>query len=100
MNHQHQLQGQQPAQASSKASGQCIPGLSKVEYHEARRLIGLYGRAAIALLTPRVFAVMNYLLVVRERVDPLAERADIIAYCQRAGIDCDIRHTRFPHHCA
>jgi hypothetical protein len=94
MNHQHQRQDQKPAQASSKASVQFLPGISKPEYHQARRLVREYGRPAFALLPPRVFLVMDCLQSIRDRSDPLVERAAVIAYCKRAGIPCDVRVTR------
>jgi len=97
MNHQHQLQGQQPAQASSKAS--VHPSISKPEYHAARRLVRECGRSGFAMLAPRVFVIMDILQSIQDSIDPLTERADIIAYCQRAGIDCNIRHTRFSRQC-
>jgi hypothetical protein len=94
MNHQHQRQDQKPAQASSKARVYFHPGISKPEYHEARRLVREHGRAAFALLAPRVFLVMDCLQSIRDRIDPLTERAAVIAYCKQAGIPCDVRVTR------
>jgi hypothetical protein len=88
----HQNQSQLPAQASSKASVQ--PGISKPEYHQARRLIGEHGRAAFAILSPRVFQVMDLVQSIRDSTDPLTERAAIVAYCAREGIACNVRHTR------
>jgi hypothetical protein len=92
MNHQHQSQN--PAQASSKASGEGQRGISKPEYHQARRLVREYGRAAFALLAPGVFHVMDRLQSMHDRVDPLTERAAVIAYCKHAGIPCDVSVTR------
>ena len=37
---------------------------------------------------------MDALLSAQAAMDRLAERAAIIAYCQREGLHCNIRHTR------
>ena len=84
-----------PAQTSSKASlGEQKPaaGITRTEYRKARRLIRDNGRFALRWMTEQTAAVMDVLLWGQQK-DRLAERADIVAYCKREGIDCNPRQT-------
>ena len=86
MTHQLQIQIQKPAQASSKAMFQ------RTEYRKARRLIRDNGRYALRWMESKTAAVMDVLLWGQQK-DRLAERADIVAYCKREGIECNPRQT-------
>jgi tRNA-dihydrouridine synthase len=95
MTHQLQIQNQNPAQASSKArfEGQKTgTGITRTEYRKARRLIRDNGRYALRWMTEKTAAVMDVLLW-GQQIDQLAERADIVAYCKREGIECNPRQT-------
>ena len=67
--------------------------MNRTEYRQARRLIRDNGRTAIKWMQPHVAAAME-VLTFGQGCDRLAERADIVAYCRREGIACNVRHTR------
>ena len=95
MTHQLQIQIQKPAQASSKAmlkSQKTEIGITRTEYRNARRLIRDNGRYALRWMESKTAAVMDVLLWGQQK-DRLAERADIVAYCKREGIECNPRQT-------
>lgn len=66
-------------------------GLNKTEYRTARRMVRDNGRAALRWLDGTTRAVMERLQEARK--DALAERADIVAYCQSIGTYCTPMHT-------
>lgn len=66
--------------------------MNRTEYRAARRLIRDNGRYALRWLSAEAFAVMD-VLVWGQQKDRLAERADIVAYCKREGIECNPRQT-------
>ncbi|MBV8248478.1 MAG: hypothetical protein JO200_08495 [Comamonas sp.] len=69
--------------------------MTRTEYHQARRLIRDNGRYALRWLPQAVRAEMDHLLFnIQDGKDRLAERADIVAYCRREGIACNVHHTR------
>jgi len=65
--------------------------MSKQQYRRARRLIRDNGRAAYEWLDQ---VGGDALRALADAKDWLAERADIVSYCQREGIACTVRHTR------
>ena len=69
-----------------------MQGISKQEYRQARRLLRDNGKAAIGWMTPKHAEVMDALTFGQGK-DRLAERADIVAYCKREGIECNPRQT-------
>jgi len=67
----------------------------KAEYRKARRLVRDNGRYALNWMHPETRDVMDRLLfAIQDSTDHLSERADIIAYCNREGILCNVRHTQ------
>lgn len=67
--------------------------MTRTEYRKARRLIRDNGRYALRWMAADVFAVMDALQTVKATTDRLAERAAIVAYCKREGIECNARQT-------
>lgn len=67
--------------------------MNRTEYRQARRLIRDNGRYALRWMNAEAFAVMDALQTEQNSIDRLAERADIVAYCRRAGIACNPRQT-------
>ncbi|AEZ50847.1 hypothetical protein DC1_00029 [Burkholderia phage DC1] len=67
--------------------------MNRTEYRSARRLIRDNGRFALRWLPAEQRDAMDRIITERDSTDPLAERADIIAYCAREGIACNVRHT-------
>lgn len=67
--------------------------MNRTEYRSARRLIRDNGRFALRWLPADQADVMDRLDTEARSTDPLAERADILAYCAREGIACNVRHT-------
>lgn len=66
--------------------------MNKQEYKAARRLIRDNGRYALRWLSAGVREAMDNLLFnVQDSKDLLAERADIVAYCNREGVDYNFR---------
>lgn len=68
--------------------------MTRTEYRNARRLIRDNGRYALRWMNRATFEAMDALLTIADSKDRLAERADILAYCAREGIACNVRHTR------
>lgn len=68
--------------------------MNRRAYRAARRLVRDNGRAALRWLPEVERQEMDALLLAQAATDRLAERAAIIAYCQREGLHCNIRHTR------
>lgn len=67
--------------------------MTRTEYRQARRLIRDNGRYALRWMTEAVSARMDQLLTIKDATDRLAERAEIVAYCKREGIACNVRQT-------
>lgn len=67
--------------------------MNRQAYRAARRSVRDNGRAALRWLPEVERQVMDTLLAIRDSKDRLAERASIIAWCKREGIECNIRHT-------
>lgn len=68
--------------------------MNKTEYKRARRLYRDNGRYSLRWMSAEARAVFERL---ESGKDDLAERASIIAYCRRAGVECNVRHTA-PRH--
>lgn len=66
--------------------------MNRTEYRQARRLCRDNGRYALRWL-PKDHADIMGTVMFDHQKDHLAERADIIAYCKREGIECNPRHT-------
>lgn len=67
--------------------------MNRRAYRAARRLVRDNGRAALRWLPQVERQEMDVLLSIQAMTDRLAERASIIAWCKREGIECNIRHT-------
>ena len=67
--------------------------MTKTQYKKARRLYRENGCAALNWMPRDVAMEMDMVLDQIITADPLAERADIIAYCQRVGIHCSVMDT-------
>ncbi|HGO6075302.1 TPA: hypothetical protein ACK3Q6_004494 [Burkholderia cepacia] len=67
--------------------------MNKQQYRAARRMVRDNGRFSLRWMPADQAAVMDRLDMEARSTDPLAERADIIAYCAREGIACNVRHT-------
>jgi len=67
--------------------------ITRTEYTQARRMIRDNGRYALRWMSDEVFSVMDQLCTIQDQTDRLAERADIVAYCKRENIECNVRHT-------
>lgn len=65
--------------------------LTRKEYLEARRLYRDNGRYSLRWMSDEARAVFEQL---EHGKDWLAERASIVAYCRRAGISYNVRHTQ------
>lgn len=68
-------------------------GLDKSEYRKARRMLRDNGRAALKWLDTKAREAMERLINEGHATDALAQRADIVAYCQRIGTHCTPMHT-------
>ena len=68
--------------------------MTRAEYNKNRRLVKDNGWFALRWMTGRVLAEFEALREIGKYKDPLAERADIVGYCRRIGIPCNVRHTR------
>ena len=71
--------------------------MTRQQYREARRLIRDNGLYALRWMKGEQFAAMDALVTIQASEDYLAERADIVAYCQREGLACTVRHTGRTH---
>lgn len=67
--------------------------MNRNEYRQIRQLIRANGRYALQWLTADELVVMEALLAEQDSTDQLAERADIVAYCKREGLECNPRQT-------
>ncbi|CAB3972286.1 MULTISPECIES: hypothetical protein [Burkholderia] len=68
--------------------------MNRIEYRNARRLIRDNGRYALRWLPAEQRDALDHLMFnIQDSTDQLAERADIIAHCQREGAYCTPRHT-------
>lgn len=67
--------------------------MNRRTYRAARRLLRDNGRYALRWLPASSQVAMDRLFSIQDATDPLAERADIVAYCARESIPCTIRHT-------
>nr|BBE29044.1 hypothetical protein [uncultured bacterium]BBE29089.1 hypothetical protein [uncultured bacterium] len=66
--------------------------VTRTEYKQARRLIRDNGRYALRWMPSHVAEVMDVLTNGQQK-DRLAERADIVGWCRREGIQCNPRQT-------
>lgn len=67
--------------------------MNRTQYRTARRLIRDNGRAALKWMDGLTRGVMERLLDEQKAQDMLAERADVVAYCQRVGTHHTALHT-------
>lgn len=68
--------------------------MNRTEYRKARRLCRDNGRYALRWLDTAARAAMEHLLFnVQDSQDWLAERADIVGYCKREGLNYSPRLT-------
>lgn len=67
--------------------------MTKTQYKKARRLYRDNGCSALNWMPHEVAMEMDMVLDQINATDPLAERADIVSYCQHVGIKCSILHT-------
>lgn len=67
--------------------------MTKTEYKQARRLVRDNGCNALNWIPRQIAMEMDMVLDQLNATDPLAERAEIIAWCQREGLPCNVRHT-------
>lgn len=67
--------------------------MNRTQYRRARRLIRDNGRVALKWLDDSGRAVMERLIDERNAKDTLAERADVVAYCQSVGTHHTALHT-------
>ena len=66
--------------------------MTKTQYKKARRLYRDNGCAALNWMPHDVAMEMEQVIYQIRSTDPLAERADIVTYCQEVGIYCSILH--------
>lgn len=67
--------------------------MNRTQYRTARRLIRDNGRAALKWLDTKGREAMERLMDERNAKDMLAERADVVAYCQSVGTHHTALHT-------
>jgi hypothetical protein len=68
--------------------------MNRTQYRTARRMIRDNGRYALRWLDAKACHAMEHLLFnVQDAQDWLAERADIVGYCRREGLNCNPRMT-------
>lgn len=72
--------------------------MNRTEYKKARRQVRDNGYFSLKWMRYDIAATMDKLRCINDETDPLAERASIIAYCQRAGVECNVRHTQARKH--
>lgn len=72
-----------------------MSSMNRKEYRAARKMLRANGRYALRWMTESERAVFEQLEVGK---DHLAERADIVAWCKREGIVCNVRHTQSTKH--
>ena len=66
--------------------------MTRTQYRQARRMIRENGRYALNWL-PKDHAEIMETVFFEHHVDDLAERADIVGYCRREGLNCNPRLT-------
>lgn len=66
--------------------------MNRTQYKTARRVIRDNGRFALKWLNKEAAQIFDFLFF-SQKGDALAERADIVAYCKREGLACNLRHT-------
>lgn len=68
--------------------------MDRKTYTTTRRMIRDNGRYALNWMAPELRAKWDHLLFnIQDTSDWLAERADIVAWCKREGVACNVRHT-------
>lgn len=67
-----------------------MAGITKTEYKAARKMMRSNGRYSLRWMTAAERAVFEQLEAGK---DWLKERADIVAWCKRAGTECNPRQT-------
>lgn len=68
--------------------------MNRTDYRTARRWIRDNGRMAYRWIAERYgWDNADRLRDLADSQDWLAERADIVAYCRREGLACNVRHT-------
>ena len=67
--------------------------MTRTQYRTARRMLRDNGRAALKWLDTKARTAMERLLAEQKTQDMLAERADVVAYCQRVGTHHTALHT-------
>lgn len=65
--------------------------MTRTQYKKARRMVRDNGLYALRWLDAQAATIMEK--IYRAPTDWLAERADIVAYCKREGLACNVRHT-------
>ena len=65
--------------------------MNKQQYRVSRRLVRDNGQYALSWMSREARDVWEQLIY--QGKDWLQERANIIQYCQREGLECNIRHT-------
>lgn len=71
-----------------------VKSIPRSLFKRARRVLRENGRHGLRFLPVDVACVMEMAIDAQNERDWLAERADIIAYCQREGFACNVRHTQ------
>lgn len=67
--------------------------ITRAQYEEARTTLRENGTHGLRWLRPEVRKAMQLLIDMQYLKDVLAERADIVAYCQSLGTHCTPMHT-------
>lgn len=67
--------------------------MTRTQYQRARRQIRDNGLYALKWMDEKTREVMERVMDEHKAQDALAERADIVAYCQRIGTYCTPLHT-------
>lgn len=65
--------------------------MNRTQYRAARKLVRQNGAYAMRWLDASAQRAVDWL--VYPKIDHLAERADIVAYCKREGVTCNVRQT-------
>ncbi len=67
--------------------------MNRTQYRQARRLIRDNGRYALNWFDASTREIFDHLLFnIQDSKDLLAERADIVAWCNRDGVSYNFRH--------
>ncbi len=67
--------------------------MTRIEYRSCRRMLRDNGRSALRWMGSSHAQTMDQLLAIADSKDRLQERADIVAYCHREGLSCNVRQT-------